>query len=72
MSRTGVLYCALGGLVGLTVGCNLCSSGTGAIKDRDEAVLALNAKLDKLDKKIAALKNQADKATGEDKDQTGS
>jgi len=67
MLRTCVLCCAMAGIVGLTVGCNLFSSSNGAIKDRDEAVKTLKAKLDELDKQLVAFKEKADKATGDEK-----
>src|SRR5262245_37066280 len=67
MLRTCVLCCAMAGVVGLTVGCNLFSSGSGSIKDRDEAVKTLKVKLDEMDKQLAGLKEKADKAAGEEK-----
>jgi chromosome segregation ATPase len=67
MLRTAVLCCALGSVLGLTVGCNWSSSGTGALKTREEAVATFKSELDKLDKKIAELKDKAEKASGDDK-----
>jgi hypothetical protein len=62
MLRTGVLCCAVAGVLALAVGCN----GTPEAK-KDEAVTAMKADLDKLDKKVAELKEKADKATGDAK-----
>jgi hypothetical protein len=65
MLRTCVLCCAVAGLVGLAVGCNNGSS-SGTTK-RDEAAKAAKVTLDDLDKKAAALKEKAEKATGDEK-----
>jgi len=63
MLRTGVLCCAVAGVLALAVGCNL----TTDTKKRDEAAAAVKSKLDEMDKKIAELKEKAEKATGEEK-----
>ncbi len=62
MLRTGVLCCAMAGVLGLVVGCT-----DPKIKARDEAATAMKTELDKLDKQVAALKEKAEKATGEEK-----
>ena len=64
MLRTGVLCCAMAGVLGLVVGC---TPTDGKIKARDEAATAMKTELDKLDKKVAELKDKAEKATGEEK-----
>lgn len=61
MLRTSVLCCAVAGVLGLSVGC------TNLTRAHDEAVAAMQTDLEKLDKKIADLKDKADKATGDEK-----
>ena len=65
MLRTSVLCCAMAGVLGLAVGCNFTTDK--ALKSRDDAAAALKTTLDELDRKIAELKEKADKATGEEK-----
>ena len=67
MLRTSVLCCAAVGVLALAVGCNMFSDSHPDLKKRDEAVKALNNKLEELDKKTADLKAKADKAVGEEK-----
>jgi hypothetical protein len=55
----------MAGVVGLVVGCNNGSS-SGVVK-RDDAAKAAKTTLDNLDKQFAALKEKADKATGDEK-----
>jgi hypothetical protein len=50
------------GVLALAVGCN----GTPEAK-KDEAVAAMKVELEKLDKKVAELKEKAEKATGDAK-----
>lgn len=66
MLRTGVLCCAAAGVLALAVGCNLFSDASPE-KKRDEAAAALNTKLAEFDKKVADLKDRAEKATGDEK-----
>jgi predicted nuclease with TOPRIM domain len=65
MLRTGVLCCALAGVLGLAVGCNF--SAEKAIKPRDEAAATLKTTFDDLDKKVTELKEKMEKATGDEK-----
>ena len=69
MMRTCVLCCAVAGLLGLAAGCDRLSSSSSkaTATQRDEAVTAYKARLDELDKKVAELKDRAEKATGDDK-----
>jgi hypothetical protein len=69
MMRTCVLCCAVAGLLGLAVGCDRLSSSSSkaTATQRDEAVTAYKVRLDELDKKVAELKDKAEKATGDDK-----
>ena len=64
MLRTGVLCCAMAGVLGLAVGC---SDVDAKIKSRDEAATTMKTTLDDLDKKVEELKQKADKATGDEK-----
>ena len=66
MLRTGVLCCALAGVVCLTVGCNSWSDYRENT-NRDEVVASYKTKLAEMDKKIADLKDRTDKAAGEEK-----
>lgn len=66
MLRTGVLCCALAGVMCLTVGCNSWSDSKESTT-RDEAVASYKTKLAEIDKKLAELKDRADKATGDEK-----
>ena len=61
MLRTSVLCCALAGILTLGVGCD------SLTKSRDEAVTSMQTDLEKLDKKIAELKEKAEKAAGDEK-----
>jgi Skp family chaperone for outer membrane proteins len=61
MLRTCVLCCALAGILAVGVGCE------SFTKSRDEAVAGMQTDLEKLDKKIAELKEKADKAAGDEK-----
>lgn len=61
MLRTSVLCCALAGILTLGVGCD------SFTKSRDEAVTSMQTDLEKLDKKIAELKEKAEKAAGDEK-----
>src|SRR3989442_835000 len=67
MLRTCVLCCALTGLVGISVGCNLRSDSNAASTQRDEAVTAYKVRLGEMDKKIDDLKAKVDKAAGDEK-----
>jgi len=66
MLRTCVLGCAMAGVLGLTVGCKN-GSETKPPATQSEAVTAYQTKLTDADKKIAALKEKMEKATGEEK-----
>jgi hypothetical protein len=61
MLRTSVLCCAMAGVLGLAVGCN------GLTKSHEEAVTTMQTDLEKLDKKVAELKEKADKSAGDEK-----
>ena len=61
MLRTGVLCCAMAGLLGLAVGCD------NLTKSQNDAVTTMQSDLEKLDKKLADLKERADKAAGDEK-----
>jgi multiple sugar transport system substrate-binding protein len=62
-----VLCCAAAAAVlALAVGCNMLAD-TKTDAKRDEAVKALNNTVQELDKKVTALKEKADKATGDEK-----
>ena len=65
MLRTSVLCCAMAGILSLAVGCDF--FGSRGMKPRDDAVAAMKTEIDKLDKKVAELKEKADKATGDEK-----
>ena len=67
MLRTCVLCCAVAGVLALAVGCSLFSSDKPATQKRDEAAAAMKTELEKMDKKLAELKERAEKATGEEK-----
>ena len=66
MLRTCVLGCAMAGVLGLTIGCKNGSEAT-APKTQSEAVTSYQSKLTEADKKIATLKEKAEKATGDEK-----
>ena len=66
MFRTCVLCCAMAGVLGLTVGCKN-GSETKTPTTQSEAVTAYQSKLTEADKKIATLKEKAEKATGDEK-----
>ncbi len=67
MLRTCVICCALGGIVSLTVGCNLSKDTKPVPTKKDEAVTAYKSQLGVLEKQVDDLKTKADKATGDDK-----
>jgi hypothetical protein len=71
MTRACVLCCAAAGVLGLAVGCNSWTESKPDPKTttvhRDEAVAGYKTKLDDLDKQLAALKDKADKAAGDEK-----
>ncbi len=66
MLRTGVLCCALAGVLCLTVGCNYWSDSKETTT-RDDAVASYKTKLADIDKKLTDLKDRTDKATGDEK-----
>lgn len=66
MLRTGVLCCALAGVLCLTVGCNSWNDSKETVT-RDDAVASYKTKLAEIDKKIANLKDRTDKASGDEK-----
>jgi hypothetical protein len=61
MLRTSVLCCALAGVVALAVGCD------SFTKTRDDTVATMQTDVEKLEKKIADLKEKSEKATGDEK-----
>jgi uncharacterized protein HemX len=67
MLRTGVLCCAVAGVLALAVGCTPTTDTRPGTQKRDEAAAAVKTELEKMDKKLAELKEKADKATGEEK-----
>ena len=66
MLRTGVICCALAGVVGLTIGCSN-SKDTKPTVNKEESLKNYKTQLAGFDKQVDDLKAKTDKATGEEK-----
>jgi hypothetical protein len=60
MLRTGVLCCAMAGVLALAIGCNSAVS-------KDETVKTMTTDVEKVEKQLAELKTKATQATGDEK-----